>query len=251
MKLSLYTISAFLILGINAIPPASFDWRDQGIITPVKNQGYCGSDYAFASAGLMEAYLKWKTNTTYDISEQDIVDCSYGKIIDDNQNNGCQGGSPTVVFEYFNVKDIVPESSYPYTSGSSQIHGQCRVPSPVNNIVKGKLKAFNIRTTRSIEEQMKELLVSKGPLVVRIGADNEFKRFFDDLGDGVFDNIAAINLQPNQWVLLVGYGTQNGKEYWLFKNSWGAEWANNGFGKIARGKNMCNITYSGVWYVEM
>jgi C1A family cysteine protease len=211
--------------------------------------GDCGADYAFASAAALEAYLKWKKGMTVDISEQEIIDCSYRKYMNGNHNNGCQGGWPTATFEHFNVKDIVPEDKYPYTSGRTQRHGVCRIADPINNDVRGRLKIKNVRTRD--ENQMAELLVSKGPLVIALGTtDGEFKRVFDNLGDGVFDMDQAVNLQPNHAVLLVGYGTQNGKDYWVIKNSWGAGWATHGYGKIRRGRNMCGLLASGVWYVE-
>lgn len=206
--------------------------------------GYCDAGYAFAPAAALEAYLKWKTGKTVYISEQDIIDCSYRKFMGGAHNGGCEGGWPTATFEYFNVKDIVPEDKYPYTSGRTQRHGVCRIADPINNDIRGRLKIKNVRTRD--ENQMAELLVSKGPLVVALGTDGEF----DHLGDGVFDTDHAINLQPNHAVLLVGYGTQNGKDYWVIKNSWGTGWATHGYGKIRRGRNMCNLTAFGVWYVE-
>ncbi|XP_003747593.1 zingipain-1 [Galendromus occidentalis] len=228
--------------------PSKFDWRDQGIMTPVVSQGYCGSCYAFAGAAALEAYLKWKTGQTHDLSEQDVVDCSYKKFLGNNHNGGCQGGWPTAVYEYYNQKGLVSEREYPYTSGSTKTHGPCRIPNAKNDRVRGSLKIKNVKPKN--ENEMAALLVSKGPLVIAMAADNEYKRYFNDLGDGVFDMDHAINLGPNHAVVLVGYGNQKGKDYWVIKNSWGKEWAVGGYGKIARGKNMCNLTKFGVWYVE-
>jgi C1A family cysteine protease len=206
--------------------------------------GSCNAGYAFAPAAALEAYLKWKTGKTFDISEQDIIDCSYRKFMRNAHNGGCAGGWPTATFEYFNVKDFVPEDMYPYTSGSTQRHGVCRIPNPINNYVRGKLLIKNVRAIN--ENEIAQLLVSKGPLVVAIATDGAFKY----LGNGVFDVDQAIDLQPNHAVLLVAYGTQDGKDYWVIKNSWGTGWATQGYGKIRRGRNMCNLNMYGVWYVE-
>ena len=228
--------------------PAELDWRKQGIMTSVKDQGSCGSCYAFAGAGALEAYLRWKTGNTYDSSEQDVVDCSYKKFMNGNHNSGCQGGWPTAVYDYYISKGVIMESQYPYTSGRTRTHGACRIPTPVNDGVRGKLRTQNVRV-RS-ENDICDILASKGPLVVAIAADNNWKPFFDDLAEGVFDNASAIGAQPNHAVVLAGYGVYGGKPYWLIKNSWGDRWASGGYGKIARGKNMCGIMSFGVWYVE-
>nr|CCC33064.1 Cathepsin L-1 [Dermanyssus gallinae] len=226
--------------------PQQFDWRSYGIMTPVKNQLYCGSCYAFAVAGALEAYLKWTTGRNFDLSEQDVVDCSYH--IKGRMNNGCKGGWPTHVYNYYNQKDLVMENQYPYTSGTRRIRGQCQFYRPLTDFVQNRLNIRNLRPRN--EDEMAQLLVSKGPLTVAIAADNEYKQFFNELGDGVFNNANAIGLSPNHAVVLAGLGVQNGQKYWLIKNSWGTEWGVGGYGKIARGLNMCGILKFGVFFVE-
>jgi C1A family cysteine protease len=232
-------VIALFILGVSAIP-TSFDWRDQGVITSVKDQQNCDSDYAFAAAAAMESFLicQGKANLNIDLSEQDIVDCSYKRF--GYQNNGCGGGEMTAVFQYFNVKDIVLENEYPYTSGRSQRHGVCRIPSPLRNEIKGRL---NIKNVKINEDQMIEILMNKGPLVIAIANEN---RSLNNLGDGIFDDATTIHDQPNQYVLLIGFGEENGKLYWIIKNSWGTSWGKDGYGKIVRGKN---LLAQGVWYI--
>src|SRR5207244_2164353 len=129
------------------------------------------------------------------------------------------------------------EKQYPYTSGDSKKQGECKFTRPVNNIVKWKLRGQNVRP--KTEAELAQILMTKGPLVIAIAADNQYKRYFNDLGDGVFDMDHAINLNPNHAVVLVGFGNEKGKDYWLIKNSWGNTWATGGYGKIARGRNMC------------
>ncbi|XP_022657927.1 zingipain-2-like [Varroa destructor] len=228
--------------------PESFDWREQGILTPVKNQRYCGSCYAFSAASLLESYIKWKNQMDLDLSEQDIIDCSYKTYAGGRFNNGCRGGWPSAVLQYYNSKDIVLENTYPYTSGKNGRHGSCMLYEPINNVVKGKLHVRHIRVRD--ENRIREILVSKGPLIIALAADNKWKRFFDDLGDGVYDNDESVNARPNHAVLLVGYGTQQGKDYWIIKNSWGDKWGVNGYGKIRRGRNMCGINTFGVFFVD-
>jgi len=232
------------------IPP-SFDWRSRGVMTPVSNQAYCGSCYAFAGNAIVESYLRTRyPNNVFDISEQDCVDCSYHRHMGGNHNDGCRGGWPTAVFEHLLRKDITFESEYPYSSGQTNTHYQCRIPNARNNYIKSSMR-FNHVMPQS-EAQMAEILIAKGPLTIGMVADNDQKRYFQDLGNGVFDMDHTIRIPPNHAVALVGYGhdTAVNKPFWLIKNSWGTQWGVGGYGKIYRGKNMCNIMNGGVWYVE-
>src|SRR5689334_12431565 len=103
------------------------------------------------------------------------------------------------------------ENEYPYTSGRSQRHDACKIPNPINNVVRGKLNIRNVRPRT--EAEMAEMLVAKGPVIVSIAADNEYMRFFNDFGNGIFDNNSSVVLNPNHAVILTGYGTENGTDY--------------------------------------
>lgn len=182
-----------------------------------------------------------------DLSEQDVVDCSYHQFMGGYHNNGCKGGQPTAVFDYYNIKDVVAENQYPYFSGRTQNIGPCRMPNKVNDVIRGNLRVENLRVRN--ENDMAQYLIQKGSMVVAMAADDAWKAYFQDLGDGIFDYGPAINAQPNHVVVLVGYGSERGKDYWLIKNSWGTNWGMGGYGKIRRGVNMCGIMNAGFWVV--
>ncbi|XP_003743430.1 zingipain-1 [Galendromus occidentalis] len=229
--------------------PESLDYRETGIMTPVKSQGGCGSCYAFAATGALESYiLRLSTNKNVDLSEQDVVDCSYRKFMGNNMNGGCRGGHPTAVFDYYKEKDVIMEDSYEYVSGQTGTHQECKIKTPEHKFIRDRLRHKHVRPER--ESDLKQYLVEYGPLVIGIAADNEHKAMFKDLGDGIFDVDYTVNLQPNHVVVLAGYGSENGKDYWIIKNSWGTDWGVGGYGKIVAGKNMANIMASGIWILE-
>jgi cathepsin L len=235
---------------LEAMPsiPTSLDYRQLGLMTPMRDQGGCGSCYAFAAAGVLESYLVRTKRQAYDLSEQEVVDCSYRKYMGGNANGGCAGGHPSAVFDHFNNKDVFGETQYRYESGYTGRHGACRYPNIATSLVRGTLRPRHVMVQR--EADLRQYLVQFGPVVIGMAADNEHKDLFRNLGDGIFDDISTASLQPNHVVVLCGYGTQNGKDFWIIKNSWGTSWGNGGYGRLAANKNMANIMTSGIWYLE-
>lgn len=236
------------------LPPA-FDWREKGAVTSVKAQLNCGSCYAFAGTALLESFLITKRNLTMDISEQDAVDCSIGKYPVNTPdgpmkaNLGCDGGWPSLVLKFYVENGLVEEKNYKYTSGTTRVHGQCRRPTPTVRLTGVVVKHEMVNS----EAHMAQLLCTKGPLYVSIAAgdDKLGQTQFMELRQGIFDNNgAATNWQVNHGVVVVGYGSENGKDFWVVKNSWGTWWGENGFGRIRRGRNMCRLLDQGVVYVE-
>jgi len=235
--------------------PDSFDWRDQGAVSPVKDQGQCGSCYAFAATGLIESYLLRKGQGAMDVSEQDAVDCSYNKYPVETPdgpgmaNLGCDGGVSTIAIQYFVENGLVDEASYPYTSGDSEKKGTCNRPAP--SVTISDAQPHTVQVTD--ETQMAQLLVSKGPLFIGIAAGDDNHRQFSQTKDGIFDlpEAATSAWEIHHGVLLVGYGSDNGRDFWVIKNSWGTnDFGVGGFGRISRGNNMCRLTEAPVVYIE-
>jgi len=232
--------------------PLSFDWRDEGVVTSVKDQDVCGACYAFAGAACMESYILRMGGGAMDISEQDAIDCSFGLYgpVDTPDgpimaNLGCDGGIPSEVMTFFIDNGGVDEKSYPYTSGPTNQHGVCRRPSPMV-----KLDGATFQDGLPVDEtHLAQLLVQQGPIYTSIAAgDRKLNQLgFLELHDGIFDDDTS-DWDVNHGVLLVGYGSEGGKDYWIIKNSWGVTWGSGGFGRIRRGTNTCKIATGGILF---
>jgi len=198
----------------------SVDWVSKGAVTPVKNQGQCGSCWAFSTTGSTEGAYQIATGQLKSFSEQELVDCagSYG-------NQGCNGGLMDDGFKYLESKGDALETDYAYTGKT----GTCSTTKQAKAALKaGQVTSFNDVTTNS-ETQMKAA-VSQGPVSVAIEADQSGFQFYKT---GVFSGTCGTNLDHG--VLVVGYGTDSGKDYWKVKNSWGETWGLEGYIMLERG----------------
>ncbi|CAH1391941.1 unnamed protein product [Nezara viridula] len=209
--------------------PESIDWRQLGAVTPVKSQGSCGSCWAFSSTGAVEGQLFRKTGKLVSLSEQQLIDCS-GSY----HNTGCDGGRIYSSFTYLmDAEGLEKEDSYPYEA----LNGTCRYNK--DKVVPGtKLKAYtNIRYRD--DDALKAAVATVGPISVGVSANHDHFRFYKG---GVF-NGDTCKYMIDHAILLVGYGSENGEEYWLVKNSWGAAWGEGGYIRFKRSiKNICSIS---------
>ncbi|CAF1147808.1 unnamed protein product [Rotaria sordida] len=214
--------------------PASVDWRDQGIVTPVKDQGQCGSCWAFSTTGALESHHARATGKLVSLSEQQLVDCStnWG-------NNGCNGGLMDNAFKYIHDnKGIDDEQSYPYV-GKDEAACKFRRKS-----VASTCDGF-VDIPHENETALQEALALQGPVSVAIDASQSSFQFYVS---GVYSDPNCSSEDLDHGVLAVGYGILNdpvkGKqEYYIVKNSWSAAWGDKGYIKMARNKkNMCGIS---------
>ncbi|XP_056618290.1 cathepsin S-like [Triplophysa dalaica] len=206
--------------------PDNVDWREKGYVSSVKMQGACGSCWAFSSVGALEGQLKKTTGKLMDLSPQNLVDCStkYG-------NKGCNGGFMSAAFQYvIDNGGIDPETSYPYEG----VEKQCRY-NPSQHVA--NCTRYNF-VRQGDEDALKQTVAQVGPISVAIDAT---RPQFIMYRSGVY-NDATCTKKVNHAVLVVGYGTLDGKDYWLVKNSWGTQFGDGGYIRIARNQNnMCGI----------
>lgn len=203
--------------------PSTKDWHEVGCVTPVKNQQSCGSCWAFASTGALEAQHYLKFNKTVILSEQNLLDCS-------TENSGCRGGTIIPSFEYVRLnKGINSEAQYPYKA----VQGECRYKS--SDIA---ATCSGYRTIPQGDEQaLLQAVALEGPIAVAISANSKFMSY----KSGIYDDTTC-SKAVNHAVLVVGYGTENSVDYWLVKNSWGTSWGEEGYIKMRRNKqNQCAI----------
>jgi len=217
--------------------PDSFDWRDNKIpvVTPVKDQGACGSCWAFSTTGNIEGQWALSTKqTVVSLSEQNLVDCDHHCMTYENEkscDSGCDGGLPPNAYAYvIDNKGIDTEASYSY-EGYDQ---SCKFKAATVGA-----KISNWTFVSKDEGDMAEVLISQGPLSVAVEAD--MWQFY--IG-GVFYLPCGTSL--DHAVLLVGYGTETDvffqtMPFWTVKNSWGDDWGTSGYIFVERGNGKCGI----------
>ena len=209
--------------------PRRVDWRKKGAVTDVKDQGDCGSCWAFSSTGSLEGQYFLKKNRLVSLSEQNLVDCS-----DDYGNMGCDGGRQEDAFDYIKSnRGIDTEKSYPYEAKD----GKCRFSS----MYVGSTLTGYTNIPRTNERALMEAVSTVGPISVAIDAS---KNSFMHYNSGIYYEplCSSSERSLDHAVLVVGYGTHNGQDYWLVKNSWGVDWGMDGYIKMARNKdNNCGI----------
>tara|TARA_X000001036_G_scaffold437639_1_gene483412 strand:+ start:1191 stop:2147 length:957 start_codon:yes stop_codon:yes gene_type:complete len=194
--------------------PDSVDWRDKNAVTPVKNQGQCGSCWSFSATGAMEGAWAIAKGELLSLSEQQLMDCSisYGDMV-------CNGGLMDNAFEYAIDNGMCTEDEDPYEAS----RGSC-----VDCDTKATFSGC-VDVTPNNQLELKEA-VAQGPVSVAIQADTAAFQFYS--GGVITGNACGTNLDHG--VLVVGYGEEDGQMYWLVKNSWGDSWGDQGYVKIAR-----------------
>jgi cathepsin F len=211
--------------------PDEFDWRDQNAVTPVKNQGSCGSCWAFSAIANIEGQYALKSGKLLSLSEQELIDC-------DSLDNGCGGGLMTQAFKSVeSLGGLETETKYPY-EGHEDRKG-CKFDK--NEIKVSISKAVNISTN---EDDIAKVLVTLGPLSVGVNA-NAMQFYMGGVSHPIHALCNPKSLDHG--VAIVGYGVHRTKythknlPYWLIKNSWGPGWGEKGYYLLYRGDGSCGV----------
>jgi C1A family cysteine protease len=210
---------------VHGNPPA-IDWRAKKAVTPVKDQGQCGSCWAFSATGSMEGAWAVSKSKLVSLSEQQLVDCSGSQ-----GNQGCNGGLMDYAFEYvIDNKGIAAESTYPYKA----VDQRCKSPLPPSVVTISSFKDVKANSDLEMENA-----VAKGPVSVAIEADQPAFQFYKS---GIFSD-PNCGTGLDHGVLAVGYDTLSSVKYWIVKNSWGEDWGAKGYILMARkaGAGICGI----------
>ncbi|CAF2129985.1 hypothetical protein HID58_012197 [Brassica napus] len=218
--------------------PTDFDWREKGAVTPVKNQGLCGSCWSFSATGALEGAHFLATKELVSLSEQQLIDCDH--TCDPQEANscdtGCRGGLMNNAFEYaLKTGGLMKEQDYPYTGRDRSV---CKFN---KTMIAAKVSNFSV--VSADEDQIAANLVQNGPLAIAINA-----LWMQTYIAGVSCPYVCSKNQDHG-VLLVGFGSAGyaplrleEKPYWIIKNSWGSMWGEKGYYKICRGTpNICGV----------
>jgi len=228
--------------------PDKFNWVEQGKVSAVKNQGGCGSCAAFSAIAAVESCFKIVNddNKEVDLSEQHVLDCAFGYDYtyegEEWISYGCHGGWPFTYIDWLNENQTVNEESYPYVSGGDGKNRDCREVEENETEMPSVTGMWNRIITK--EEDMKPL-VTINPVSTSLQVTDNWYRY----GGGVFEDIECCNTEEdsqcrsyvNHAILVVGFGQENGKDYWLIKNSWGPSWGEDGYIKLNRGTGHCGV----------
>ncbi|XP_014246983.1 cathepsin L-like [Cimex lectularius] len=225
---------SYFIPPANVKLPKHVDWRKHGAVTPVKDQGHCGSCWAFSTTGALEGQHYRKTGKLVSLSEQNLVDCTTTE-----GNDGCSGGLMENAFTYIKENNgIDTEMSYPYEAQD----GKCKY----NPSDSGATDFGYVSISPGDEDMLKAAVATVGPISIAIDASHHS---FHNYQEGVYNEPKCnVNLLDHA-VLVVGYGTTDKNEdYWLVKNSWGTSWGMDGYIMMARNQdNQCGVASDGVY----
>lgn len=206
--------------------PDSVDWRDKGIVNPIKDQAQCGSCWAFGTIQACESAYALAHGTLLSCSEQNLVDCCISC-------SGCNGGLESAALEFIINQQggyLNSEDDYPYTA----VDGTCKFDS-----TKGINKIVSYEHGKAGDEDYLKTLIAQGVCDIAIDASQWSFQLYTG---GVYDEPSCSSSFLDHAVGLVGYGTDGGVDYWLVRNSWGTSWGEKGYIRMSRNKNnQCGV----------
>jgi len=207
--------------------PESVDWRDKGVITDIKNQGQCGSCWAFGTTEQIESYTALATGELIELSAQQVTSCTPNPLTCGG-TGGCMGSTPPLGYNYVQLFGQTAESDYPYQSGTTTNTEDCLYDLSSLTPVASITGYDNLQPNS--QDAVINHIATVGPLAISVAAST-----FKDYHGGIFDGCPYDqNIALNHAVQLVGYGSEEGVDYWIVRNSWGPNWGEDGYIRILR-----------------
>ncbi|XP_006622333.2 cathepsin O-like [Apis dorsata] len=209
--------------------PSRFDWRDKGVITPVRSQGSCGACWAFSTIEVIESMFAIKNGTLHSLSVQEMIDCAK------NSNFGCEGGDICSLLSWLLVSkvQILQESIYPLIGMTST----CKLGKMTDKTFGIKIQDFTCDSFVDAEDELLIALATHGPVAAAVNAlswQNYLGGVIQYHCDGSFDNL-------NHAVQIIGYDKSVAVPHYIIKNSWGSNFGDKGYMYIGIGNNLCGI----------
>jgi C1A family cysteine protease len=206
---------------LDGAPATTVDWRTKGAVTEVKDQGQCGSCWAFSATEAIESYSFLSSGKLVSLSPQQITSC-------DKVDGGCNGGNTETAYQYVvKAGGIETSASYPYTSGGGNT-GICKF-----NQQQVAVKITGYKSVAKGETNLKAAL-NNGPVSVCLAADA-----FQSYRSGILKSCPG---QVDHCVQAVGYDDSNSPPYWIIRNSWATSWGEQGYIRVESGKDLCKIS---------
>ncbi|KZC04434.1 Cathepsin O [Dufourea novaeangliae] len=207
--------------------PLKFDWRERGVVGPVRSQGTCGACWAFSTVEVAESMFTIKNGTFYSLSVQEMIDCAR------NSNFGCEGGDICSLLSWLLLTKarILLESTYPLTRKT----GTCMLGKTLDNGPSMRIRDFTCDSFVDAEDELLETLATHGPVAAAVNAlswQNYLGGVIQYHCDGSFESL-------NHAVQIIGYDKSDKIPHYIIKNSWGTSFGDKGYMYIAIGSNLC------------
>lgn len=202
-------------------------------MTPVKEEGSCRSSWAFAAVASIEGQQALVTDTLVSLSEQQLIDCS-----NDFGNHGCHHGSVNRALKYIQLTGGIDAShTYP-------LQGMDMICQFDRQHVVSRVTGF-VSVQANDEDVLKDAVANVGPISVSLNVSPLYMQFYDR---GILSKITCSAQDLNHAMTVIGYGSDDGQDFWLIKNSWGTAWGEDGYLRLARNQaNLCGIASNAVY----
>eukprot|EP00595_Chromulina_sp_UTEXLB2642_P000172 CAMPEP_0196762438 /NCGR_PEP_ID=MMETSP1095-20130614/1952_1 /TAXON_ID=96789 ORGANISM="Chromulina nebulosa, Strain UTEXLB2642" /NCGR_SAMPLE_ID=MMETSP1095 /ASSEMBLY_ACC=CAM_ASM_000446 /LENGTH=378 /DNA_ID=CAMNT_0042113331 /DNA_START=24 /DNA_END=1160 /DNA_ORIENTATION=- len=205
--------------------PSSVDWRDSGVMSSVKDQGYCGSCWAFASTAVVESHVAIASGLLFDLSVEQMAMCAPNPN-ECGGTGGCSGSTAELAFDYVaSSSGLYEEYQYPYTSYFGKDYS-CSLPA----ISKAKASISGyVQLPSNNYTALVNAVSTVGPVAISVDASS-----WSAYESGIYSGCNQVNPDIDHAVILAGYGEENGQKYWLVRNSWSPSWGEKGYIRLAR-----------------